>query len=306
MEDIHPVFHHPDWLEAVCGDAWDVSLSYDKDGKINGVLPYFVEKKAGFQLLRQPHLTPYLGPIIQYPRRQEKLSYRYGTEKLVIDGLVKSLPEFSYFNQKCHLAFTNGQPFYWQDFELHTNYTFRINLNQPYQDIDSAFEGKVRTDVRKAEQELSVHETDDIEAFYALNQKPFLQQGIDVPYSLALVKKLDSFLQSKQKRTILTIKDNSNQWHAAVYVVLDNSSVYTLMIASDPTLRKSGAIALLVSKLIIRLKETHGYLDFCGSMEERFQRVFRSFGAEQTPYLRLSKKNGAAFKTLNALTGKGS
>jgi len=305
-EATYPVFHHPAWLDAVCGDAWDVSLSYDKDEKINGALPYFTEKKAGFQLLRQPYLTPYLGPIIHYPKRQDKLSYRYGHDKKVIDELVQDLPDFSYFSQKCHLDFTNGQPFYWHDFKLHTNYTFRINLNQAYQSIESAFEGKVRTDIRKAELDLVVDETDDVESFYALNKRPFLQQGIDVPYTMELVKNLDSFLTVKQKRIMLTVKDSSSQWHAAAYLVLDNTSAFTLMIASDPVLRKSGAIALLVSKLIIRLKDKYDFLDFCGSMEERFQRVFRSFGAEQTPYLRLSKKTGKAFKTLNALTGKGS
>jgi hypothetical protein len=305
-EDIHPIFHHPDWLDAVCGDSWDVALSYDKDKKINGALPFFIEKKTGFHLLRQPHLTPYLGPIIKYPKRQEKLSYRYGYDKIVIDELLTSLPEFSYFNQKCHLDFTNGQPFYWQDFELYTNYTFRINLKQPYQDIESEFEGKVRTDIRKADRELTVYESDDIEAFYKLNQKPFLQQQIDVPYNLEIVKHLDSFLAGKKKRTILIVKDKADQWHAAAYIVLDKSTAYTLMIASDPMLRKSGAIAFLISRLIIQLKDLYKSLDFCGSMEERFQRVFRSFGAEQCPYLRVSKKNGATFKTLNALTGKGS
>ena len=299
------MFHHPDWLNAVCGDAWDVALSYDKVGKVQGALPYFQEKKAGFTLLRQPYLTPYLGPLIQYPKSQHKLSFRYGHDKKVIDDLVDALPDLSYFNQKCHIDFQNGQPFFWNDFELHTNYTYILNLNESYKEIESSFEGKVRTHIRKAEQLLSVEKSNDVEQFFKLNNQTFNHQNLDAPYDFSHLKALDNFLNAEGNRSILVAKDDSGRWHAAIYLVHDKENAYSLMIASDPELRKGGAIPFIIANAIQLLKKDFTTFDFCGSMEERFQRVFRSFGAKQLSYLRVSKKQGAAFKTLNALTGKG-
>jgi len=299
------VFHHPGWLNAVCGNDWDIALCYDKNDNVQAALPYFQEKKAGFTLLRQPYLTPYLGPLIQYPKRQTKLSYIYGHEKKVIEELVKALPKFSYFNQKCHFDFQNGQPFYWNDFEVHTNYTYVVNLDQSYKDIESAFEGKVRTSIRKAEESLICEQSDDLERFFRLNEQTFHHQDMESPYTMEHLLALDNFLASVQKRSILVVKDKSDRWHAAIYLVYDRGTAYTLMIASDPELRKSGAIAYAVSNAIRQAKKDSSKLDFCGSMEERFQRVFRSFGAKQQANLRIMKKQGAAFKTMNSLTGKG-
>lgn len=300
------IFHQPWWLDAVCGDTnWDVSLSLDKEGHIQGALPFFSQRKFGFLLLRQAILTPYMGPIINYPRAQKKLAYKYAHEKKVVDDLVKGLPEYSYFNQHCDPSFTNGQAFYWNGIQQENYYTYKINLDRDYKDIEKEFEGRVRTDIRKADTRLKFIETEDVDLFYQLNKKSFDHQQIDVPYSIDLLKRLDEVLKTKNKRHIHIIQDEQGVPYAGAYLIKDAGVVYTLMIGSDPQLRKNGAVAMLISKIILKYKSEVGELDFCGSMIEKFQRIFRSFGARQVPYLKISHKKSQAFKFINAVTGKG-
>lgn len=300
------IFHQPWWLDAVCGeDQWDVSICLDKEGHLQGGLPYFFQKKYGFVLMRQALLTPYMGPIIEYPRAQKKLAYKYAHEKKVIDLLIEGLPAYSYFNQHCDPSFTNGQPFYWNGMQQETYYTYVIQLDKQYQDIEKEFEGRVRTDIRKADTGLRFSETEDIDMFYQLNKKSFDHQKIEIPYSIDVLKRLDQALTSRQKRHIHIVEDEQGVPHAGAYVIKDQDAIYTLMIGSDPDLRKNGAVAMLISKIILTYKSKVDRLDFCGSMIEKFQRIFRSFGAEQVPYLRISHKRSQVFKLVNALTGKG-
>lgn len=300
------IFHQPWWLDAVCGETqWDVSLSLDKEGHVQGALPYFFQRKFGFLLLRQAILTPYMGPLINYPRAQKKLAYKYAHEKKVIDELVKGLPPYSYFNQHCDMNFKNGQVLYWNGMQQENYYSYIINLDKEYQDIEKEFEGRVRTDIRKADTGLRFSEIDDVDLFYQLNRKSFDHQRIEIPYSLHLLKRLDKALASRQKRHIHIVEDEQGIPHAGAYVIKDQNVMYTLMIGSDPELRKNGAVAMLISKIILKYKSEASSLDFCGSMVEKFQRIFRSFGAQQTPYLRISDKKSRIFKLVNTITGKG-
>ena len=56
-----PVFSQDWWLDAACGHDWDVCI-VEKDNQVVASMPYMVEKKYGFISLKQPRLTPRLGP----------------------------------------------------------------------------------------------------------------------------------------------------------------------------------------------------------------------------------------------------
>lgn len=296
----------PWWLDAVCGaDNWDVALCIDKENKFEAALPYFFERKYGFLLLRQAVLTPYMGPVLVYPRAQKKLAYRYSFEKKVIDKLLQDLPSYAYFNQHINPQFTNGQPFYWNGMKQSMYYSYVLDLNQPLKTIEDNFEGRVRTDIRKNEHKLLFEETEDIQQFVQLNQKSFDHQNMKMPYTRELVQGLDHELKKRGKRKIHLVRNSDGTPIAGVYIILDNRTIYTLMIGSDPALRRGGAVSLLLSKVISTYRKDYDQLDFCGSMIEKFQRIFRSFGAVQQPYMRIHHKANGLFRLINAVTGKG-
>ena len=49
-------------METVCaGKQWDVMLA-EKDGTVQGALPFLHGKKMGLKFILQPQLTPWNGP----------------------------------------------------------------------------------------------------------------------------------------------------------------------------------------------------------------------------------------------------
>jgi len=299
------MFQQPWWLDAVCGsEAWDVVISQDRDGRFQGALAYYHQLRAGFTLLRQAVLTPYLGIIFQYPLRQTKSARRYAFERKVVGDLIKQLPAYSYFNQHFHPDYSNGQILHWEGLQLSTYYSSKIDLSQSLETIYNNFEGSVRTEIRKAERDLRYEMIEDVSIIYELNRKSFNAQSKVLPYDVELLKRLDHELAERSKRHILVARDQDDQVHACIYLLHERGQLYTLMIGSDLALRSSGAVAFLVWRLIKEFHKTHHSLDFCGSMIERFQKVFRSFGAIQLPYLRVYQKRGL-FRLINAFTQVG-
>jgi hypothetical protein len=76
--------------------------------------------------------------------------------------------------------------------------------------------------------------------------------------------------------------------------VWDRHAAYNLLGGADPQLRTSGASSLLMWESIVRARERTDVFDFEGSMLQPVERFFRSFGARQTPYLRVSRADARA------------
>src|SRR5687767_10201316 len=75
-----PVFFQPWWLDIV-SKHWDVALA-DNGGVITGVWPFSTDKKLGLKLVRNPQLTPYLGPVFFYPEQltaEQKVNFEQKT-----------------------------------------------------------------------------------------------------------------------------------------------------------------------------------------------------------------------------------
>lgn len=301
------MFYTSWWLDIVCGsDQWDVCL-HTRDGNkvVQGALPYFYQKKFGFLLLRQPFLTPYLGPIYNYPANLEKRAKKYAFEKRVTKELISKLPNYSYFNQHCNTQVTNGQPFHWGGFTQVNQYTYQIDLIQPIEVIQKSYETNVRNEIKRAvEKGLEMREVTEVHDFIKINQKTFQRQGREMPYSPEMIEDLDGALQTRKLRTIYGAYDPEGNIHAAIYLLKENKTLYTLMIGTDAAYRNSGAVQFLVNEIIVKYKDTYHRLDFCGSMIENIERVFRSFGAEQVPYLRVYHQRSKAFKLISALRGR--
>ena len=78
--------------------------------------------------------------------------------------------------------------------------------------------------------------------------------------------------------------DDARWMHAAIYLVFDARSAYYLISGSDPELRNSGALSLLVHEAIAFSASKSARFDFEGSMLEPVERFFRKFGASQKQY----------------------
>jgi len=292
-----PIFSKDWWLDAVCGEEnWDIVI-IEKDNKIVASMPYYTTKKVLLDMIFMPKLTQSMGPYIKYPKGQKyerKLAY----EKEVLTQLIEKLPNYDFFYQNFHYHFTNWLPFYWKGFKQTTRYTYVIENTNNIDEIFSSFRSNIKTDIKKAKKIIHIDKDEDIQLFYKINKMTFNRQKMSMPYSIELIKSLDSICKKYRARKMYFAKDNKNNIHAAIYVVWDDITMYYLMSGGNPKYRNSGATSLLLWEAIQDASNMGLKFDFEGSMIEPIERVFRSFGAKQTPYFQVTKSKNKLIKFL--------
>ena len=298
------IFLQPWWLDAVCqGNDWDVSLSYDDQGNVNGVLPYMVEKKGIFRLLRMPPLTPFLGVWLAV-FNGEKLHHKYSHEKKIMSVLIDGLPDFHYFAQKFSPDITNWYPFFLNGFDQTTSYTYIIHDIKDHERVWNNMKNTIRTIIRKAENMLSIEETDQIDHHIALQTETFDRQGMKTPFPGVLPKAIFSEVKERAQGTLLKAVDDNNNIHATCLLVWDSCNAYNLMLGVNTELRNSGAVQLLIWEGIKLVSSKVDVFNFEGSMLPHIEPVFRHFGGVQTPYFRISKDRNKGLRLLRSILGK--
>ena len=289
-EDSIPIFLKDWWLDAVCGENWDVAL-VSNGVEIYGALPYSISIKMGMSFITMPKLTTFLGPWLKYPEGQ-KYASRLSFEMNAFQDLIKQLPSFDLFRQRFHYSIINWLPFYWKGFEQTTRYTYVVDLNNLDQ-VFNEFKSNVRGKIRKATGIVSVMSEKSIEDFYNIFSLTFQRQNIKPPVTLEFMQKIDQVLIAKNQRKIFFAIDGDGRIHSALYLIWDNLSAYVHMVGENPELRNSGAGSLLIwqaiqfSKRDLKLSR----FDFLGSMIETIEMVRRSFGGKQVSYFQIKKVN---------------
>jgi hypothetical protein len=298
-----PLFSRDWWLDAVCGDRWQVCL-VERGGRVEAALPYALRRRFGYAWLTMPPLTHTLGPWLR--PGQGKYAAELSRQKDLMLELINQLPVPLYFQQSFHPSITNGLPWHWCGFQQSNRYTYRLEDLSNLDAVWAGFQEKVRTDVRKAQRRYGLRVRDDLPLarFLELNAKTFARQGLELPYSRKLVARLDRACAERHCRRILFAEDQAGQLHAAIYLVWDQDSAYYLMSGADPELRHSGATSLLLWEAIRLAATVTRCFDFEGSMLEPVERHFRAFGARQVPYLEVRRLDGwlaAVYHTRQAL-----
>lgn len=297
-----PVFFQDWWLDVVChrGD-WQVCIARDKGGSVQGVLPFYQTKSYGFDVIKMPDLTPYLGIWLFYPAKVEKQEALHRFQKKVISELLDQLPRFAYYAQQHPPAIQNGLPFFWKGFKQTTRFSYRLETSKPIDQLFEQLKGSVRTEIRKAEAHVEIVESEEVKLFYALQQKSFDRQGIKVPYELRFLEQIDQALKTRQRRKILMAKDKDGQIHAAAYWLWDQQTMYNLLQGADPAFSASGAVKLLLWEGVQLAAEKHRDFDFEGGMMPNIEAVFSAFGGSLQPYFKMYKGGNLFFRLLSAL-----
>jgi len=290
-----PLFSQAWWLDAVAPDSWSAVLAYQGD-RIVGALPYVISKRAGLTLLTQPQLTQTLGPWIRASNKS--YSKALGYEKDVLQALARGLPRFHYYAQNWHWSCQNWLPFYWLGFEQTTRYTYRLDCSNSEKHLWNNLQENIRREIRKAQnrENITVRPAHRLEEFLSLNRMTFERQGKPVPYGQELVERIDEKARSLNARDCLIAVDEHGRQHAGAYIVRSGDTAYYLMGGGNPELRNSGASSLLLWEAIRNQPDCVKEFDFEGSMLEPVERFFRAFGAQQTPYFRVTKAESRALQ----------
>jgi hypothetical protein len=120
-------------------------------------------------------------------------------------------------------------------------------------------------------------------------------------YSLQSLVSLDKVLVQKGLRKIYFAYDAEKRCHSAIYVVCYNGIAHYLCGGSDPDLRQSGATYLTLWQAIQDASKIAQVFDFEGSMIPSVEYAFRSFGAVQKPFFRITKAKNRFYEGLTLL-----
>lgn len=276
------IFQEPWWLDAVAPGRWK-SLEVLRGSELVARMPIVIQRKFGLTLIRQPPLTPMLGPWIRVGG--SSAARRLSEERRYYDDLIDQLPRWDYFEASFNHRLTNWLPFYWRNFKQTTRYTYILDDVSDLELLLRRVEGAVRTDIRKAQKQVSIRTDLPLDTLLDLVELTFRRQGRALPFPRELVRRIDKACLARDARRLLFAQDEKGRTHAALYLIKDAEYVYYLLGGADPALRGSGAHSLLIWEAIRIASELGLKFDFEGSMIEPVERAFRAFGPAQVPYL---------------------
>lgn len=295
-----PVFAQAWYLDACAtGGAWDVVLA-EEAGRVVAALPYFYKQRGPWRLASMPLFVKMLGPYL-LPEFRGVLKKEHG----LLEELIKQLPPFTSFKQNFYPTCTNWLPFYWNNFQQTTYYTYRLHGLQELLRVGAGLNRNIRRNIQKAAQQVRVVHDLAPAQFFQLNKMSFDRQGLSFPFSLEHFQRYDAALAAHEARRFFFAVDAQGRIHSAAYLIWDKQAAYYHLSGDDPALRESGAGILLIWEAIRYASEVLGLdcFDFEGSMLPAVERIRVQFGAVQTPYFFVWKYQSRWFRLLEQLRG---
>ncbi len=298
------LFEEDWWLNAVAPEEWR-AVEIVRSGKSTARLPYVLKKsRMGIRHIGMPALTQTLGPWLA--PQEGKYANRLGCEKDLLQDLISQLPPHDSFDMRFDVSLKNWLPFFWKGYAQTTRYTYRIYDIANMEAVWDEFQAKARTDINKANRELTLRMDIGPEALLNLQRKSYERQSRLSPKTGDVFLRVCKAAQDRDAIKLLYAEDSQGRLHAGAAIVYDTRCAYYLVGGGDPALRSSGAQSFLIWEAIKALSGRTAAFDFEGSMVESIERFFRGFGARQTPYFHITKQSirKAFMRNLSRFVGR--
>ncbi len=294
------IFQQPWWLDAMAPGGWD-QVTVERGGETVARLPFVVRGRGPFRMITQPARTQTLGPWVSR-EPGAKQAKAVGDQLDLLAALESALPPAQAFRQSFSPTMLNALPFHWAGYGLTLRYTYRLNGLGSETALWDGLSGNIRREIRKARKRVAVRQDLDLDRFYGVWSKTLTRQGLPAP-DFGRLERLEAACAPRAARAMLFACDDADQVHAVAYIVWDRHAAYYLHGGGDLELRTSGASSLLMWEAIMQARAVTDVFDFEGSMLKPVERFFRAFGAQQTPYLHVSRATGTASAALAVRDG---
>jgi hypothetical protein len=281
-----PIFHKPFFLNAVAENQWDVALVFIHN-ELVASLPYVVSREKGYLNIQQAPFTQYLGPWFC---KSYLVKDKIGKEKRLLDLLFEQLPPYSSYIQHWHYDISNWLPLYWKEYTQTTRYTYILSDLRDLKKVQQGFDSDVRRKLKSAAKKVNLVDTDNFEYFYNFLKVSFdgrQKQGLP---DCNLFTRVNLACTQNNCRKIL-IAEGPEGIVGGVYLIWDAQSVYYMAGGYDVKYANIGVMQLLIWESIQFASSLNLKFDFEGSMIESIEHFFRSFGASQQPFFKVSKIN---------------
>ena len=289
-----PIFFQPWWLDIASKD-WDMILAIENK-QVLAVLPICREKKMGFHLLRNPLLTPYLGPFFFQDADNESFLFQ---------ELWKQMPKYDSFDIETTTGFQYVGLFEEQGFDTKQKDTYILDLAVQTEMLYANINSNHRNLIKQATTSHTIEEKPEhISTLLTLHKITFERKDKSYPFDAAVIEKLITESIQKGQGCLLSAKDQAHHITASIFVVWDRETMYLLLSAFDINEAHQGAVRMLIWEAIKKAKALNiAYFDFEGSMDPGIAAFFRRFGGERKTYLCASKTDSPLWKLKKKLLG---
>lgn len=285
-EDGIPVFSRDWWLDAACGDDWDVLLQ-EKNGKVYAAMPLYIPCK---HIVSMPHYTQTMGVWFANEVSDLKYSSLIEHRQAICKYFIEELRPYKSFLQNFSHEFTDWLPFYWEGYSQTTRYTYVLHGIKDTEKLISDMSQQTRRNLRKAEERLiAVCRDISTDDFLKVQALTFERQRKKNMQSSSVLRRIIDAARDREQGNLFGGYDREGRLHAVAFIVWQKNSAYYIAGGGDPVLRSSGAHSLVLWNAIKHASQYTDVFDFEGSMIPGVERFFREFGAVQTPYFMITR-----------------
>ena len=298
-----PVFAQCWWLDAACDapEDWNAAVILKGDA-LSGIWPYVYSERLSISMMRNPRLTPYLGPVVFYPQdmaERNRDSHEYET----VEGLLESLPNADVWRLSIAPGMKQAGVFRRAGVKPEVQQTFLADLSLSEGELLHGCKESLRRNLRAAEKELRITAEPALCAtLYEFQKATLSSKRVAQPYTPAHMQRLLDACLANDAGTLWAARDGaSGEVQAIVWNVWDAERSYYFMGAKNPAVEGYTAMSALLWHCI-REAKTRGaaIFDFEGSMDRGVERFFRAFGGRRELYLVLRRDGHWLWKLLGA------
>ncbi len=285
-EDSIPVFSRDWWLDAVCGNDWDVLIK-EKNGKVYAAMPLYIPCK---HVVSMPHYTQTMGVWFAAGAADLKYSSLLEQRQAVCKSFIEKLKPYKSFLQNFGCEFTDWLSFYWEGYSQTTRYTYILHNIKDTDRLLLNMSQQTRRNIKNAEgYPITVHRGVTPADFLKIQRLAFERQKKKNTQSSEILRSIIDAARERGQGDIFGGYDDEGRLHAVAFIVWQNSSAYYIAGGGDPAVRFSGAHSLVLWNAIKYVSQYTDTFDFEGSMIPGVERFFREFGAVQTPYFTITR-----------------
>lgn len=302
LQQALPLFFKTWWLDIV-SSKWDVAI-VEKEDKIIAVFPYNKEQKLGLTILRNPVLTPFLGPFFFHPGHLSSFK-KINWEEQTFEKLWNQLPAWHSFDIQSTTLFDNFMLFHQKGFVNSNRLTYHIDLSLSKDGLFSNIQSSHRKRIEQTTELYKIEEgVDYIPYLIELHEKTFLRKGKKYIYSKTLLTEIIQKSYQYNSGKLLAAKDESGHITGTIFIAWDKEQAYLLLSAVDAEQSHKGTICLLIWQAILEAKKTGlKIFDFEGSMDAGIEPFFRRFGGERKTFLHLHLNKSKIWKLKKIFMG---
>lgn len=290
-----PLFFQPWWLDIVSSD-WRACFA--EEAGMCGVWVYTVEKRMGLNIIRNPLLTPYLGPLL-LPTQTLRIDKQWMLEEKLLTALLAQIKDGDSIDVMCLPTFQNFFALHQNGFKHTQRLTYHLPLTNDAATLFAKMDAKQRSAIRQAEKQLifEAATTDTIDTFFSFHQATLTAKAQPYPYTNTLFKQLIKGALTQQQAFYQMAKNDAGETVAFVFAPYDHDTMYLLLTATNKDARHNGAAAALIwQALLFARQQGLKVFDFEGSMNKGIEQFFRSFGGERKAYLHATKHQSKLWK----------